>query len=264
MNKKVNKKPSQKKETHWDSVSAWYSDYLKNDADSYHAKVIIPNLVRLLGPLEQKRILDIGCGEGSIAALLAEKAKLVDGLDGSKDLIAQARARKSKASFYIHDATVEYPLKHGVYDHVISILSIQNMAPLHAVCKEVARSLTVGGSFSIVTLHPAFRIPKDSDWYYDETKKTQGRVVYSYLSEQKIPIQLHPSKMQSATTTTFHRPLQVYSKCLQNAGFMIKRLEEWTSHKESEKGPRKASEDKARLEIPMFLYIEAVKQGITT
>ena len=42
-------------------------------------------------------------------------------------------------------------------------------------------------------------------------------------------------------------------------GFAVTRLEEWISHKESEKGLRKLAEDKARKEIPMFMMIEVKK-----
>lgn len=247
------------KKTDWDSVAQWYTKYLQEDTDSYHAKVIVPNLMRLLGDLEGKKILDVGCGDGSIATIISEKAKLVDAFDGSTFLINEAKKKKGKVNFFVHDARLPISQKHGVYDHVICILAIQNIDNLHAVCKNIADALPSGASFSIVTSHPAFRVPQESDWYYSDARKAQGRVVYNYLSEKKITIALEPSKKNSAHTYTFHRPLQVYMKCLSNAGFMIRRMEEWTSHKASEKGPRRAAEDQARLEIPMFLYLEAVK-----
>jgi hypothetical protein len=61
------------------------------------------------------------------------------------------------------------------------------------------------------------------------------------------------------TTISFHRPLQAYVKALHAAGFAISRLEEWTSHKKSEKGPRQDSENKSRKEIPLFMCLECVK-----
>jgi hypothetical protein len=51
----------------------------------------------------------------------------------------------------------------------------------------------------------------------------------------------------------------VYSKALEKAGFLIQRLEEWESDRESEKGPRQKAENKARKEIPLFLMIQAVQ-----
>jgi hypothetical protein len=45
-------------------------------------------------------------------------------------------------------------------------------------------------------------------------------------------------------------------KALSKHRFAITRIEEWISHKESEKGPRKEAEDRARKEFPLFLAIE--------
>ena len=63
----------------------------------------------------------------------------------------------------------------------------------------------------------------------------------------------------SATTISFHRPLQVYFKSLAKHGFLVRRLEEWVSHKQSQRGARGATEDRARKEIPLFLMMEALK-----
>jgi hypothetical protein len=51
--------------------------------------------------------------------------------------------------------------------------------------------------------------------------------------------------------------MQDYMKALSSAGFAITRIEEWISHKKSEKGPRQEAEDRARKEFPLFLAIEA-------
>jgi hypothetical protein len=46
-------------------------------------------------------------------------------------------------------------------------------------------------------------------------------------------------------------------KALAKAGFAVTNLEEWVSHKKSDSGPRAAEENRARKEIPMFMYLEA-------
>ena len=67
---------------------------------------------------------------------------------------------------------------------------------------------------------------------------------------------MHPGDNPKEVTTSFHRPLQFYSKSLFKNGFCITRIEEWNSFKKSEPGPRAQAEDKARKEIPLFLFIE--------
>jgi hypothetical protein len=113
--------------------------------------------------------------------------------------------------------------------------------------------------------HPAFRIPGKTFWENDPKTGTQYRRVEEYLGESRKEMEMHPGlkaeggKKGSEVTVSFHRPLQSYSKSLANAGFAISRIEEWTSHKESERGPRKSAEDKARREIPLFMCLECIK-----
>jgi 2-polyprenyl-3-methyl-5-hydroxy-6-metoxy-1,4-benzoquinol methylase len=214
----------------------------------------------LLGKVEGKRILDLGCGNGIIGHILADQKAFVFGVDGSRTLIDAAKIGAQKnEQYFVQDVRKGLPKECKDIDTCISVLSIQNMDSLHTVFEAVSQSLTKNGSFHIVTLHPAFRIPQLSDWTFDEKRNEQGRTIYTYMSESKISIAQNPSKQNSPQSTTFHRPLQVYSKTLQNSGFMIRRIEEWCSHKESLAGKRKSAEDKARKEIPMFLYIEAVR-----
>ncbi len=87
----------------------------------------------------------------------------------------------------------------------------------------------------------------------------QYRRIDSYLSEAKVKIQMHPGDRPDDFTVSFHRPLQVYFKGLRKAGFAVEALEEWISHKKSEPGPRAAAENRARKEIPLFLFLGAVK-----
>jgi SAM-dependent methyltransferase len=128
------------------------------------------------------------------------------------------------------------------------------------VFQEVKRVLKSDGRFVFVINHPAFRVPKRSNWGWDEAKQVQYRRVERYLSAEKIKIELHPGKVTDTSYTwSFHRSLQDFAKALNGAGLVISKLEEWISHKQSQRGPRGAAEDAARKEIPMFLAASCIK-----
>ena len=135
------------------------------------------------------------------------------------------------------------------------VLAIQNMKNFDKVLGEVSKKIKIGGRLVLVINHPAFRIPQNSDWYYDEKEKIQYRKIARYMSEIEIPILMNPGNKNSKKTYSFHRPLQMYVKSLAKNGFAITRLEEWISHKESQKGPKKNIEDNSRKESPMFMCI---------
>jgi hypothetical protein len=107
--------------------------------------------------------------------------------------------------------------------------------------------------------HPAFRIPKQSSWGYDDTDGVQYRRVDQYIAESKSEIEMHPGMKDSPKTISFHRPLQYYMKLLGKTGFAVDRFEEWISHKDSDSGPRAKAENRARKEIPLFLYLRAIR-----
>ena len=142
-------------------------------------------------------------------------------------------------------------------DRAVVILALQNIENVAGVFQECARVLRKSGTLSIVLNHPAFRIPSLSSWGWDDGKKIQYRRIDQYCSETRQDILMHPGSLKSPKTVSFHRPLQWYVRALAKAGFSVGKLEEWISHKVSQKGPKAAAEDRARKEIPLFLFIEA-------
>ena len=245
-----------KNDTSWGGVASWYDDYLK-DEDTYQAKVIAPNLMRMLNLKEGERVLDVACGQGYFTRLALKDAKDVAGADISKELVAKARAQTPGATFYVAPAANLNFAKDDTYDAALCVLALQNIEDLQATFKEVRRVLKPGGRFVFVLNHPAFRVLKRSSWGFDEEAKIQYRRVDGYLSSAKISVDMHPGRARSAKTISYHRSLQDFFKAMSSAGLAAARLEEWISHRQSQKGPRQKAEDAARREIPLFMCIEA-------
>lgn len=247
--------------TSWGGVADWYDDHVSGE-DTYHEKVVAPNLVRIVAP-EKKRILDIGCGEGYFSRLLAQKGGAVLGSDIGAELIEIARKKSGGPIYYVAPADNQSFIKDASMDTVIAVLTLQNMERIDTVMKEVARVLKKGGSFVCVINHPAFRIPKTTHWEYDGKLGVQYRRVDSYLSAKKIQMEMHPGQKaltgKGSTTYSFHRSLQDFMKAFAGAGLGIVRLEEWISHRKSQKGPKAKAEDTARTEFPLFMCIECKK-----
>lgn len=203
-----------------------------------------------------------------------------------------------KVKLFVSSADDLSPVQTSTIEAAVCVLAVQNIKEMDTMFGECARILRKPksqdkvsfaikhgtdpnkspshkyGRLILVINHPAFRVPQSSDWYYESAKPQapvrynapkapasedrQGRVVYQYLSEGTIKIDMNPgSTGNKKYTISYHRPLQVFMKTLAKHGFGITRIEEWSSHKKSQAGPRAAAEDKARKEIPMFMCIEA-------
>lgn len=245
-----------KKSTSWGAVADWYSTHLAGE-DTYHAKVIAPNLIRMLSPHVGEAVLDIGCGEGYFTRLIDASGAHTIGADISKELIASAKKQSPKIEYHVAPAdTLQFAADDSV-DALTCVLALQNMERIEPVFKECARVLTSTGRMVFVLNHPAFRIPQRSSWGWDAVTQTQYRRMDAYLSSAKNKIDMTPgSHDDHEYTYSFHRSLQDYTKALASAGFAITRIEEWISHRASEKGPRQAAEDTARKEFPLFLACE--------
>jgi len=249
-----------KKETSWGGVSEWYSNYLDTDNDSYHAKVILPNLMRLVDPKEGMNILDLACGEGYFARAFAKKGAHITGADVSTELIGLAKKKSpAKVSFHVTPSHDLSNIADARFDVITTVLAIQNIEKVKETFEEVSRVLAVGGRYILVLNHPAFRIPKKTSWGWDDVSSQQYRRVDSYMSESKTEIDMSPGSKDANITVSFHRPLQYYVKLLAKNDMVITRMEEWISHKESQKGPRQEEENRIRKEIPMFMMIEVRK-----
>jgi 2-polyprenyl-3-methyl-5-hydroxy-6-metoxy-1,4-benzoquinol methylase len=244
--------------TDWNNVATWYDEYLKGD-DTYQAQVIAPNLLRMLELTPKSTVLDLACGQGYFSRLCALSGAQVVGVDQSEALIAVAQKESTTAVEYIIGDATALTLE-KTFTRIFSVLALENIQAVRDMVHGATALLEDDGKIVFVMLHPAFRIPKHSDWGFNEKKDVQYRIVEKYLSEVAIPIELHPFRGSVKTeTVTFHRSLQWYMKTFRSAGLAVTNIEEWISHKTSEKGARQRAEDKARREIPMFLAIELKK-----
>lgn len=241
--------------TSWGGVASWYGEHLEGE-DTYHAKVVAPNLLRMLVPKKDEKVLDIACGEGYFSRLLAKEGARVFGADLSPELVKRAKAQGGGPEYKVAPAEKLSFAKDGEFDAATCVLALQNMADPVGALKEARRILKSGGRFVIVLNHPAFRVLKRSSWGWDEAQNAQYRRIDGYLSAAKVEVDMHPGKKGGQKTISYHRSLQDFFKAFAAAGFAVVRLEEWISHRESGKGPRQAAEDTARREIPLFMAVE--------
>src|SRR5262245_27114909 len=96
-----------------------------------------------LAPAAGERILDLGCGDGSLTARLIERGARVVGIDASPEMVAAARARGIDA--HLMDATAL--TFEGEFDAVFSNAVLHWIDDQDAVLSGVARALVPGGRF---------------------------------------------------------------------------------------------------------------------
>lgn len=256
-------KPAEKKvDTSWGGVAQWYHDTVE-DKGSYQKDLILPNLIRLMDIRAGEMILDLACGEGFFSRRFNRLGAKVVASDISKELIEIAKKDKDAqgVQFEVAPADKIPFVADASIDKIVIILALQNIENVPGVFAECSRVLKPGGKLYFVINHPAFRIPKQSSWGWEQNadRTVQYRRVDRYLSELREYINMHPGDKPGETTISFHRPMQYFVKSLKKNGFGVTGMEEWTSDRKSQPGPRAEAENRARIEIPMFMFVEAKK-----
>jgi SAM-dependent methyltransferase len=239
--------------TSWEKSADWYDRILGERGSEIYQAVVIPHALELLAPTKGERILDLGCGQGVFSRAMAEKGALVTGIDAAPTLIKKARTYPSRTPIRYFDRDAADLSGLGDFDAITAILCLQNMEHLDQVIAAAAGALKPGGRMVWVVNHPAFRIPRQSSWGFEDDRKIQYRRIDAYASTLSIPIVMHPGKADSESTTSFHRSFETLLKPGFQSGLLLGSLQEWISHKESQPGPRARAENRARREFPLFL-----------
>jgi malonyl-CoA O-methyltransferase len=138
-----------------DGYDRWAPEY--DDADP--STVLDEPVVRdLCGPLAGVRALDLGCGTGRYARLLAAGGTAsVVGLDLSAGMLLRAaRQGPAGARWVLGDANA-LPFRAASFDVVVSGLVLDHLPRLEPCFREVARVLRPGGRAVLVGVHPALQ-----------------------------------------------------------------------------------------------------------
>ncbi len=122
-------------------MNRWTSEtYRKNAA---YVPALGAAVLELLNPRSGERILDLGCGEGSLTERIAAAGASVVGVDVSEEMVAGARARGLDAR--VMDA-VRLPFD-GEFDAVFSNAALHWVRDHDAMLAGVYRALKAGGRF---------------------------------------------------------------------------------------------------------------------
>jgi len=113
-----------------------------------------PSLERLLGPVEGKRVLDMGCGPGIYAERLAKRGASVTGVDLSPVMVDKARQRCTglDVALIVGDALKQ--VHSPAFDIVLASFMPGYVSHLGGLSAHAADVLHQGGVFVVSMIHP--------------------------------------------------------------------------------------------------------------
>ena len=90
-------------------IDPWWDDFLSDEFNRTHRKLVTPNVERLLGLGEGNLALDIACGSGLFSRRMAQLGVQIVAIDASKVFLERAKARtveyEDRIQYALMDAT---------------------------------------------------------------------------------------------------------------------------------------------------------------
>ena len=142
--------------------------FLERRADEsrfdYNRDIEVPAMIKMIGNVKNKVILDMGCGFGDHSKKLSQKGvKEIIAFDLSKELIKFANEQNiPNCKFEIGNMDQELKYKNNYFDLVISSLALHYVKNVNQLFSEVNRVLKKDGIFVISTGHPIFDLLNES------------------------------------------------------------------------------------------------------
>lgn len=181
-------------------IHDWTVEQVKSASKPNFGKVFVtaPNLLRGLGDVEEKNVLELGCGNGYWLRLLARAGAKTTGIDLAENQIAAAKSWDdpitSKIDYRVGDVSQALDLQDkfdvAFFEHVL--LEIPNKHELYNAVQNAANTLKEGGLLFISDIHPFapssrpdnIRIADDFN-YFDsgapfeiQSKRVDGEIIY--------------------------------------------------------------------------------------
>ena len=114
-----------------------------------------------------KRVLDLGCGSGYGAAMLARSAANVTGVDVARDAVDHASSHyaRDNLGFLPIDPGQPLPFPAASFDLVTSFQVIEHVSDVRGYLREIKRVLAPGGVFIVATPDRSARLfPFQKPW----------------------------------------------------------------------------------------------------
>jgi SAM-dependent methyltransferase len=230
------------------SVAAPTGLDLPTDVVTYGADVPREDTFKLLGNVEGKRMLDLGCGVGHNAIAMAAQGAKVIGVDESADQIAAARAaceREGQKVEFHHGPLAELAfLRADTIDGALSAFGLAPVADIDRVFRQVHRVLRPEMPLVLSLPHPAFALADP-----DDPTRTVRR---SYWDSAPI------SADEDRGVTDVPRTLSALFTSLGRANFRVDTVLE---PEPTPRGPRSRRWTDLMTLVPATLIIRARKLG---
>lgn len=201
-----------------------------------------------VGDVTGLTILELGCGDGEVAAQFLERgASRYFGVDASQRMVTAAAGRldATRATVVRHDLRVYSPPS-NTFDLVVSLRVLHYLSDLAAVLARAGSALHAGGRLVYSHEHPVVTS--------FESREPDGRRGNWTVDNYFVPGERDVTFL-GRRVMKYHRTVEQHLDAIRAAGLEFTRLRECPPVRELFE--EDSLEYERRLRIPLFLLIEA-------
>lgn len=193
--------------------------YVQSINSPFRKFVLFPSLLYYLGNIKNKKVLDLGCGEGHLTRTIKRKSKAtVVGVDISKEMIKLAKKEERKRplgiKYYVFDV-LKMP-KLDNFDLIVAVLLLhysKTKSELFKMCKNIYKNLKKDGKFIAITKDPFHPLQLYSKYRFTATAKAP-------LKEgDAVTITLFNKGQKLCSFKNYFWKKETYEEILRKAGF---------------------------------------------
>lgn len=220
---------------------------------------IMPNMLKFLGNVQGKKILDLGCGEGGYSRELTKRGAQLVSVDCSSKAIeyaiSLARAENLDIEHFVRNSNDLFDIESEQFDVVLCSMMLMDCEDFNGTLQEAYRVLKKGGKVFASVLHPCFDGNHETGIGRQGVGIERQVVVKNYFEPKEWTAPLYKGTIPVIWR---HRTLEDYVKGFLKAGFIIEDVNE-----------PQATDEQAQIstamawlkKIPLYLYWE-LRKGI--
>lgn len=232
----------------WGKMPREALDAMEPDGDFSKKHLLNPVLLRMLGDVRGRRVLDAGCGHGYLSRMLAARGAGVVGVEPARSLYEYAAGKERELHQgirYVRADLSRLPDLDGPFDAVVASMVLHSIPEWERALASCVQSLREGGLLVFSVNHPCFDPSPMMSW------REKGCVeVREYLREYEMP---------GPSATDFHRTLSTYVNAVVAAGCHVREVAEPGLAPELVASGAPGVE--AYVHVPNFIVVAAERAG---
>ena len=230
----------------WGAMPREALERLDPEGDFPKRHLLNPALLRMLGDVRGRRVLDAGCGQGYFSRMLADRGAAVTGVEPGRSLYEYAvemEAARGQGIRYVRADLCRLPDLGAPFDACVASMVLCGIPDWREAMRACVEAVAPGSTFVFSVIHPCFE-------GLGTTWREHGHYrVSDYFEEYEIDGPHAPD---------WHRPLSAYLNALAGLGCRLREVAEpRLDAAAAAEGPEGVM---AYVHLPNFLVVAAERE----